>query len=240
MATATAATGEHHHRNITGGTPRATLLGMSDGLLTNVGLILGMAGANPAASVVRLAGVAGLIAGAISMGVNEFLSLNAQVELAEHELRLERNEIVHRPVKERAELVALYVKRGVREEVAEEVATALMADTDQALEIHAKEELGIDPDNLGSPLAAAFASFGAFIVGALLPLMPWLFGDSSDGKVVASMVLGAGGVILIGVVLARLTNRAPWRIAARWLVLAAGAAAISYAVGSVVGVSTPV
>jgi vacuolar iron transporter family protein len=231
---------EHHHRNITGGTPRATLLGMSDGLLTNVGLILGVAGANPSASVVRLAGLAGLIAGAISMGVNEFLSLNAQVELAQHELRLERNEIVHRPGKELAELVALYELRGVRKEVAEEVATALMADTDQAVEIHAREELGIDPGNLGSPMRAAFASFGAFIVGALVPLLPWLVGDGSEGKVVASMVLGAIGVTVIGVVLARLTNREPWRIAARWLVLAAAAAAISYAVGSIVGVSTPV
>ncbi len=233
MATVT----EHHHRNITGGTSRATLLGMSDGLLTNVGLILGVAGANPSASVVRLAGLAGLVAGAISMGVNEFLSLNAQVELAQHELRLERNEIVHRPVKERAELVALYERRGVRKEVAEEVATALMADTDQALEIHAKEELGIDPENLGSPIRAAVASFLAFIVGALLPLLPWLFGEGSDSKVLASMVLGAIGVTVIGVVLARLTDRAPWRIAARWLILAAGAAAISYAVGSIVGVT---
>ncbi len=231
---------EHHHRNIAGGTPRATLLGMSDGLLTNVGLILGVAGANPSASVVRLAGLAGLIAGAISMGVNEFLSLNAQVELAQHELRIERHELVHRPVKERAELVALYESRGVRRETAEEVATALMSDTDQALEIHAKEELGIDPGNLGSPLRAAFASFTAFIIGALLPLMPWLFGDDSGGKVVASMVLGAIGVTVIGVVLARLTNQEPWRIAARWLILAVGAAAISYAVGSIVGVSTPV
>lgn len=228
---------DHHHRNISGGTPRAALLGVSDGLLTNVGLILGVAGAQPPASVVRLAGLAGLIAGAISMGVNEFLSVTAQVELAENELRLERSEIEHRPGKEHAELVALYENRGVRKEVAVEVADAMMADTEQALEVHAREELGIDPGNLGSPIAAALASFAAFTAGALLPLLPWLSdGRSNSVRVLASLVLGAIGVITIGVVLARVTNRSPLRIAARWLLLAAASAAIAYGVGALVGV----
>lgn len=231
---------EHHHRNISGGTPRAALLGVSDGLLTNVGLILGVAGGHPSVEVVRLAGLAGLIAGAISMGVNEFLSVTAQVELAEHELHVERREIEHRPIKEHAELVALYQQRGVREEVAVEVADALMADADQALEVHAREELGIDPRNLGSPIGAALASFASFTAGALLPLLPWLTGgQETDARVVASVVLGALAITAIGVVLARLTHRPPWKIASRWLVLAAASAAIAYGVGSLVGVGTP-
>jgi VIT1/CCC1 family predicted Fe2+/Mn2+ transporter len=232
-------TPEHHHRDISGGTARAAVFGVSDGLVSNVSLILGVAGADPHASFVRLAGLAGLIAGACSMAVGEFLSVSAQVELAERELRIERHEIVNRPAKERAELVSLYESRGVRREVAEEVATALMADTDQALEVHAREELGVDPENLGQPLRAAVASFCAFVLGAFIPLVPWLRGTGdSDVLIVASLILGAVGAMAVGVTLARFTGRERWRVAIRQLVFATASAVIAFGVGSLVGVTT--
>jgi vacuolar iron transporter family protein len=233
-------TPEHHHRDITGGTARAAVFGVSDGLVSNVSLILGVAGANASASFVRLAGLAGLIAGACSMAVGEYLSVSAQVELAERELRIERHEIVNRPLKETAELVQLYESRGVRPEVAKEVADALMSDTDQALEVHAREELGVDPENLGRPVRAAAASFGAFVSGAFVPLIPWLGGgsQSSNTFVLASMLLGALGAMAVGFTLARFTGRDRWRVALRQLIFAAASAAIAYGVGAAVGVST--
>jgi VIT1/CCC1 family predicted Fe2+/Mn2+ transporter len=229
---------EHHHRDINAGAARAAVFGVSDGLVSNVSLILGVAGASTSASVVRLAGLAGLIAGACSMAVGEYLSVSAQVELAERELRLERHEIVHNKPKEQAELVSLYESRGLRKELAEEVATVLMSDADQALEIHAREELGVDPDNLGSPIRAASASFVAFMLGAFVPLIPWLRGTGGGhSAIVASIVLAAVGALAVGTLLARLTGRPPWRVALRQLGFAAASAAIAYVVGSAVGVS---
>jgi VIT1/CCC1 family predicted Fe2+/Mn2+ transporter len=170
------------------------------------------------------------------MAVGEYLSVSAQVELAEHELRLERHELIHNTGKETAELVRLYESRGVKSETAEEVATALMADTDQALAVHAREELGVDPDKLGSPIGAATASFFAFVLGAIVPLAPWLFGSGqSDARVVVSIAMAAAGAVAIGYVLARFTGRPPWRVASRQLFFAAASAAIAYGVGRLVG-----
>jgi len=229
-------TPEHHHRDITGGSARAAVFGVSDGLVSNAALILGVAGGTSDVSVVRLAGLAGLIAGACSMAVGEYLSVSAQVELAQRELRLERHELIHNSGKERAELVRLYESRGVKSETAEEVATALMADTDQALEIHAKEELGVDPAKLGSPIRAAAASFFSFMLGALAGLIPWLAGTGARGaREVASLVLAASGAVIVGIVLAQFTGRQPVRVATRQLLLTAASAAIAYGVGHVVG-----
>lgn len=232
-------TPEHHHRDISGGSARAAVFGVSDGLVSNASLILGVAGAHPSSSVVRLAGLAGLIAGACSMAVGEFLSVSAQVELAERELRIERHEIVNNSGKETAELVELYESRGVRSEVAKEMAQSVMSDTDQALEVHAREELGVDPSNLGSPINAAVASFVSFIVGAFVPLIPWLFGgEGNTTKVVVSMLMAATAAVTVGWVLAKLSGQSRLRTASRQLLLAAASAAIAYGVGSVVGVST--
>jgi VIT1/CCC1 family predicted Fe2+/Mn2+ transporter len=229
-------TPEHHHRDITGGSARAAVFGVSDGLVSNAALILGVAGGASSVSVVRLAGLAGLIAGACSMAVGEYLSVSAQVELAERELRLERHELIHNTGKEKAELVRLYESRGVKAETAEEVATALMADTDQALAVHAREELGVDPDKLGSPIRAAVASFFSFVVGAVVPLLPWLAGrGATSPRVVTSMVLAAAGAVAVGWGLARFTGRPPLRVASRQLLLAAASAGIAYGVGALVG-----
>ncbi|HVT78268.1 MAG TPA: VIT1/CCC1 transporter family protein [Acidimicrobiales bacterium] len=231
-----AMTPEHHHRDITGGSARAAVFGVSDGLVSNASLILGVAGGAGHVSVVRLAGLAGLIAGACSMAVGEYLSVSAQVELAQRELRLERHEIVHNTGKEKAELVRLYESRGVKAETAEEVATALMADTDQALAVHAREELGVDPEKLGSPVRAAVASFVSFTLGAIVPLLPWLFGTgATTARVVASMALAAGAAVAVGWVLGRFTGRSPAKVAARQLILASISAAIAFGIGHAVG-----
>src|SRR5438067_10047180 len=153
---------EHHHRAIDRGTARAAVFGVSDGLVSNVSLILGVAGANPGAGFVRLAGLAGLISGAVSMAIGEYVSMKAQTELFERELELERREIHRRPENEQRELAHIYRSRGVEPSTADELASQMMRDPDLALETHAREELGIDPGALGSPVGAAVSSFFAF------------------------------------------------------------------------------
>src|SRR5437588_7489256 len=179
---------EHHHRDIRGGTARAAVFGVSDGLVSNVSLILGVAaGAHDLQGTVRLAGLAGLIAGAVSMAIGEYVSMTAQAELFERELELERHEIRRRPENERRELAHIYRARGVDPGTADELASQMMRDPDLALETHAREELGIDPNALGSPIGAAVSSFVAFAIGALAPLLPWLFGGG-HGYVLATAV----------------------------------------------------
>src|SRR3954452_5775684 len=191
---------EHHHRNVDRGTARAAVFGVSDGLVSNVSLILGVAGANPGAGVVRLAGLAGLISGAGSMAAGEYVSMKAQTELYERELALERRELQRNPHVETVELTQIYQSRGVDPDRARELAEQMMADPDTALQTHAREELGIDPDKLGSATAAAVASFVAFAIGAFVPLLPWFIG-SGTAAVVASIVLGAVASIVVGTLL---------------------------------------
>jgi VIT1/CCC1 family predicted Fe2+/Mn2+ transporter len=164
---------EPHHRDVQGGASRAAVFGISDGLLTNISLILGVAGAHPAAGVVRLAGFAGLVAGAFSMAAGEYVSMTAQKELLHREMDVERTSLRDSPKQERAELVALYEQRGVRRAVAEEVAEALMSTPARALETHSREELGVNPKQTGESKKAAASSFVSFAVGAVIPLLPW-------------------------------------------------------------------
>lgn len=233
-----AATGvaEHHHRNIQGGAARAAVFGVSDGLVSNLALVLGMAGAGPAPSVVRLAGLVGLVGGAFSMAAGEYVSMRAQTELFQRELDLERIEIAHRPENERRELAQIYRSRGVASDVADHLASEMMADPDLALQTHAREELGIDPDALGSPVQASVSSFAAFAIGAIVPLLPWFF-SGGRAAAVTSVALGAIAAIVIGVLLARFTERPLVVSAARQLLIAALAAGVPYAIGSVVGVA---
>ena len=227
---------EDHHRNIQGGAARAAVFGVSDGLVSNMALVLGMAGAGPAPSVVRLAGLVGLVGGAFSMAAGEYVSMRAQTELLERELEIERHEIVHRPDKERRELAQIYKNRGVNPETADLLAAEMMSDPDLALETHAREELGIDPDELGSAVQAAGASFAAFAVGAAVPLVPWFFGGGVAATLTA-IVLGVVSAVVIGVLLARFTERRAFASAGRQVVIAALAAGVPYAIGNAVGVS---
>jgi vacuolar iron transporter family protein len=204
--------------------------------VSNVSLILGVAGADPGADVVRLAGLAGLIAGAVSMAAGEYGSMKAQQELLERELALERRELERNPQVETAELSQLYESRGVEPDLARRMAQGVMVDPETALRAHAREELGIDPDALGSPGRAALSSFGSFSVGALLPLVPW-FLTSGTAALVASVVLGILGAAGLGLALASFTRGSRLRLMGRYVGIAVAAGAITYGIGSAVGVS---
>jgi vacuolar iron transporter family protein len=228
---------QSHHRDVKGGAARAAVFGASDGLVSNVSLILGVAGATTAADVVRVAGVAGLLAGAVSMAAGEWVSMRAQQELLERELAIERDQLLRNPNKETVELALIYQSRGVDPDVAQEMASQMMADPDRALEVHAREELGIDPSSLGSPVAAAVSSFLAFSVGALVPLVPWFFTEGTRA-IVASIVLGTIAAGSLGVALATFTGRSKVFSALRQIAIAALAAAVTFGVGSLLGVET--
>jgi vacuolar iron transporter family protein len=226
---------EHHHRDIQGGTARAAVFGVSDGLVSNVALILGVAGADSAQGPVRLAGLAGLLAGAVSMAAGEWVSMQAQKELFERELAVERRELERNPNVEAVELAQTLMGRGLGAEHARAMAREVSHDVDLALEVHAREELGFAPGSLGAPIGAAASSFVAFAAGAALPLLPWLFGGGS-GALVASVVLALFGAVCVGLALARFTGRSPWRSALRQTAIASVAAAITFLVGRAVGV----
>jgi len=230
-----AATPDDHHRRIQGGTARAAVFGVTDGLVSNAALILGVAGGHPGGGVVRLAGLVGLVAGSVSMATGEYISMTAQAELLERELEMERIELRRRPESERAELVAIYRSRGVRRETAQELAAEMMRDPELALETHAREELGINPAQLGSPVAAAVSSFISFAVGAMVPLLPWFIGSGS-GAVLWSVLLGAAVSIIVGAALSHFTGRSPVRSALRQLFVSAIAGGFTYSLGAAVGV----
>lgn len=210
------------------------MFGASDGLVSNVSLILGVAGADSAQGFVRVAGIAGLVAGAVSMAAGEYVSMKAQQELLERELATERREIERNPNVETVELSQLYQSRGVDADVALDMARNVMKDPELALEVHAREELGIDPNELGNPMHAAVSSFLAFAAGAVLPLIPWFF-TGGTGAVIASVILGLFGAAVVGLLLARATEREPLRSVTRQVVIAAGAAGVTYLIGTLVG-----
>lgn len=220
---------------MTRGGYRAAVFGVSDGLVSNVALILGVAGASSGQELVRIAGLAGLIAGAVSMAAGEYISMQAQRELLERELEMERREHARNPEREVEELAEIYESRGVDPDMAREMATNIMEDPEKALEVHAREEMGIDPNELGNPVFAATSSFIAFAIGAVLPLLPWFF-TGGNGAIVGSILLGVVGAVLVGGALALATDRSIVRGSLRQLVIAAAAAAITFGIGSAVGV----
>jgi VIT1/CCC1 family predicted Fe2+/Mn2+ transporter len=224
----------HHHRNLQGGGPRAAVFGISDGLVSNVALILGMAGAHASAGAVRLAGVAGLIAGSFSMAAGEYVSMRAQSELMQHELDVERQAIRHDPEVERKELAAIYRDRGLDRDMADELSVKMMRDPELALETHAREELGINPEETGRPLQAAGTSFVTFAIGALIPLLPWLI-TSGTTAIVWSVALGAVSAFCVGAALALFTGRLWLWSAGRQLLISAVAAGVTYSVGHLIG-----
>jgi VIT1/CCC1 family predicted Fe2+/Mn2+ transporter len=225
------------HRDIQSNAPRAAVLGAGDGLVTNISLVLGVAGGSTNSATVRLAGVAGLLAGAFSMAAGELVSVRAQQELQERELEVEREELADEPEAERRELAAMYRNRGVPPAEAETVARILSANAKLALDTHARLELGIDPDAGGSAGAAAGVSFLSFAMGALLPLLPWFF-MAGAGAIVASVVIGVVCSLLLGAVIGSFTGRGVLRTALRQLAATAVAAGVTYSVGTLIGVST--
>jgi vacuolar iron transporter family protein len=224
----------HSHRNLQGGGARAAVFGISDGLVSNVALILGMAGAHASAGAVRLAGIAGLVAGSFSMAAGEYVSMRAQSELMLRELDVEREAIHHEPEDERRELAAIYESRGIDADLARELSVKMMRNPQLALETHAREELGINPDETGNPLQAAVSSFIMFAIGAFIPLLPWLI-TSGTTATVWSVVLGGVAALGTGAALAVFTGRSWLWSASRQLLISGMAAGVTYLIGHLVG-----
>ena len=225
------------HRDVQGGTTRAAVLGAGDGLLTNLSLVLGVAGASASASAVRLAGVAGLLAGAFSMAAGELVSVRAQQEMVEREVQVEQQELADDPEGERQELAGMYEARGLSADDAGTVARILSAHPDIALDTHARLELGVDPQAPGSAWQAAITSFVSFSLGAILPLFPWFFAAGSDA-VIASVIIGAIAALALGAAIGFMSGRNVLGTAVRQLIVAAIAATVTYGVGHLLGVST--
>jgi vacuolar iron transporter family protein len=222
----------HDHRDVTGGWLRPAVFGAMDGLISNFSLISGFSGAQASRHLLILSGLGGLVAGAFSMAVGEFVSVASQSDLARAEIAVERHELEHNAAAEQAELADLYVSRGVDRELALEVARQLSRDPAQALEIHTREELGVSANDLPSPYLAAGSSFASFSVGAALPLLPFLLGASAlwPAAVVAGLAL-----LFTGAVVARITARPLWYGGLRQLILGAVAAAVTFGVGAAIG-----
>ncbi|WP_225992322.1 VIT1/CCC1 transporter family protein [Actinomadura montaniterrae] len=222
----------HQHRDVSGGWLRPAVFGAMDGLVSNFALIAGIAGGKQDPKIVLLAGLAGLAAGAFSMAAGEYISVASQSELALAEIEIERLELARNPVAEQRELAGVFEARGVDPETAAEVARQLSRNPEGALEVHSKEELGVSPGDLPSPLLAAGSSFLSFAVGALLPVLPYLLGASSLWPAAAVAALG---LFFAGALVSRVTTRAWWFGGARQLLFGAAAAAITYGVGAVIG-----
>ncbi|MEV3874659.1 VIT1/CCC1 transporter family protein [Streptomyces sp. NPDC049906] len=222
----------HTHRDVNGGWLRPAVFGAMDGLVSNLALMTGVAGGDVSQRTIVIAGLAGLTAGAFSMAAGEYTSVASQRELVEAELAVERRELRKHPEDEERELAELYTARGVEPELARKVARQLSRDPEQALEIHAREELGIDPGELPSPLVAAASSFAAFALGALLPVLPYLLGA---GALWPAVVVALVGLFLCGAVVAKVTARSWWYSGLRQLALGGAAAAVTYLLGNILG-----
>ena len=232
---------ETWHRTGGGGTLRASIFGVSDGLVSNTALIMGFAGAQAEGQFVLLAGVAGLLAGSFSMAAGEYVSMRAQRELFERQIELERDELETMPEEEERELVLIYQAKGLPKEEAESMAARLMQNPEVALDTLVREELGLDPSALGSPWGASIGSFLAFAVGALVPVVPFFFGaDASAPFVVAAAALSAVALFAVGASLSLFTGRGALVSGGRQLGLGAAAAALTFGIGSIIGISTDV
>jgi VIT1/CCC1 family predicted Fe2+/Mn2+ transporter len=216
---------------------RPVVFGANDGLVSNLALVMGVAGANPAPGVIVLAGVAGLLAGAFSMAVGEYISVRSQRELLDHQLAFERTQIRDTPDHERAILARVYEGRGFTAEEAAHFVDRVFADPEHAATLLIFEEVGLDARSIGSPTAAAGSSFVAFTIGALVPLIPYvlLAGGTAFGT---SLGLSLAALALLGYGISRLTHRRPLYASVRQVLLGAAAAAVTFAVGTIIGVQT--
>jgi vacuolar iron transporter family protein len=224
------------HRTGAGGSLRAAVFGANDGLVSNLALIMGVAGGTGDPGVIVLAGVAGLVAGAGSMAAGEWVSVRSQRELYEREIAVERWELEQFPDDERHELVLIYQAKGLDAATAEGLADQIMADPEVALDTLAREELGLNPADLGSPWQAAISSFLAFATGALVPLLPFLV-VSGRAALVGAAVASALALAVVGAVISVFTGRSAWRSALRMVAIGSGAALVTYLIGSLVGVT---
>ncbi len=223
-----------HRRLERGGGLRAAIFGMNDGLVSNTSLLLGLVGAGMDRAVIVLAGVAGLVAGAASMAAGEYVSMRSQREMFEYQIGLEREELEVYPEEEAAELALIYTARGMEPAAARRLADDTIARPEQALDALAREELGLDPDSLGSPWRAAGASFIAFALGAVLPVLPYFFG-SGRAALFAMLALAAAALATAGLAASLFTGRSALYSAARLLAFGAGAGAVTFFIGRAIG-----
>jgi vacuolar iron transporter family protein len=224
------------HRSVAGGGLRAAVFGVNDGLVSNVSLTLGVAGAGAATPSILTAGVAGLLAGALSMAAGEWVSVRSQREMYEYQIALERAELAEYPEEEAEELALIYQARGVTLEQARALSQALLSQPQQALDVLAREELGLNPDDLGSPWQAAGASFIAFAVGAAVPLLPFLAGLDAARATLAAALITLAALFAVGLGLSLFTGRNAVRGALRMVLIGGGAGTVSFLVGRALGV----
>ncbi len=227
--------GERWHRSGRSGTLRATIFGVSDGLVSNLSLVMGVAGASDQGGFILLAGIAGLLAGAFSMAAGEYISMQSQRELFERQIELERAELEAMPEEEQRELTALYMAKGFSRGEAGRIAARMFEDPKTALDTLVREELGLDPDELGSPWGAALGSFIAFCIGAAIPVIPYLFGGGT-ANFIASLGISLAALFLVGAGVSLLTGRSLLFSGLRQTGLGAAAAAVTFGVGKVIGV----
>ncbi|MEO8457146.1 MAG: VIT1/CCC1 transporter family protein [Chloroflexota bacterium] len=229
---------ERWHRTGGGGALRAIVFGVSDGLTSNTALVMGFAGAQTDAKFVLLAGLAGLIAGAFSMATGEYVSMRAQRELFERQIELERAELESAPDEELRELSLIYQAKGLTKAEADTTASRLMENQDIALDTLVREELGLDPSELGSPWGASFGSFFAFAIGALLPVIPFFFGSAAWPVILISASISTVATFAVGAGVSLFTGKSTLYSGVRQVGLAAAAAIVTFAIGRVIGAST--
>lgn len=226
---------EHKHTGLSASSNlRAAVFGVNDGLVSNMSLILGVAGANADPHFIVIAGIAGLLAGACSMGAGEFISVLSQREVFEYQIAIEEEELKEYPEEEKDELALIYEARGVPPEDARKIANLMIDNPNTGLNALVREELGLNPDDLVSPYGAMFSSFIAFAFGAFIPLLPFLWGNNTWNLLFCVLLTG-GSLFIIGAILSLYTNRNPFLLGARMLAVGAGAGLITYMIGHLLG-----
>jgi vacuolar iron transporter family protein len=225
---------ESWHRGDRSGALRAAVFGVNDGLVSNTSLVMGFAGSGAANSTILFAGLAGLLAGAFSMAAGEYISMRSQREAYEREITLEAEELRDDPEAEAEELALIYRAKGLGAEEAERIAATIMKDQDAALDTMAREELGLDPDELGSPWSAAFSSLVAFALGAVVVVLPYLFG-SGLAALIAAIALAGLALFTVGATIGLLNGRAALRSGARQLLVGGAAALLVFGIGHLIG-----
>ena len=228
---------ERWHRGDRSGALRAGVFGVNDGLVSNTSLVMGFAGSGASSSMILLAGLAGLLAGAFSMAAGEYISMRSQKESYEREISLESQELRDDPEAEVEELALIYRAKGLGADEAERVAVTIMKDRDTALDTMAREELGLDPDELGSPWSAAISSLLAFALGAVVVVLPYIFASGVAALAVA-IASACMALFVVGAAIGLLNGRGAMRSGARQLLVGGGAALLVYVIGHLAGAHT--
>ncbi|MGH3686009.1 MAG: VIT1/CCC1 transporter family protein [Pseudonocardiaceae bacterium] len=222
----------HVHRDVSGGWLRPAVFGAMDGLVTNIALVAGVGGSGANTHLIVLTGMAGLVAGAFSMAIGEYASVETQNDSVRAEVQVEHDELRRHPAAEQAELAASFVQLGLTRQTAQQVAEEVHANPSLAVRVHINQELGVNPDEQPSPWVAAGSSFLCFVIGALVPLIPYLLGFAS---LAAGLAAGAAGLFLAGAVASRFTTRSWWWSGIRQVGFGAIAAVATYSVGALIG-----